>query len=85
MIDEVAPHPPNNKCEIEDRLEIEINQFQDILSQVKFSKSNIHTPEIDAEIQGLCAAIIDFLVHALNYQKKRGIGTSNLSRPSLMS
>lgn len=53
---------------------MEIGQLQDILSQVKFSKSNIHTPEIDVEIEGLCAAIIDFLMHALCYQKKWSLG-----------
>jgi hypothetical protein len=58
---------------MENRLEIEIGQLQDILSQVKFSKNNIHTAEIDVEIQGLFAAIIDFLMHALYYQKKSGI------------
>ncbi len=63
----------NNKSEIEDRLETEISQLTEILSQVKFSKSNIATQEIDFEVQGLCAAIIDFLVHALQYQKKWGI------------
>jgi hypothetical protein len=63
----------NNKSEIEDRLETEINQLKDIISQVKFSKNNIQTPEIDFEVQGLCAAIIDFLFHALHYQKKWGI------------
>jgi hypothetical protein len=43
---------------------------------VKFSNSIIQSPEISAEVQGLCAAIIDFLVHALNYQKKPGISRS---------
>jgi len=64
----------NNKSEIEERLEAEIGQLEQILSQVKFSKSNINTMEMNSEIQGLCAAIIDFLVHALHYQKKWGIG-----------
>jgi hypothetical protein len=53
---------------------MEIGQLQDILSQVKFSKNNIHTPEMDIEIEGLCAAIIDFLMHALSYQKKWSFG-----------
>jgi len=34
---------------------------------------------MEAEIQGLCAAIIDFLVHALRYQKKWGIGKDHSS------
>jgi hypothetical protein len=29
---------------------------------------------MESETQGLCGAIIDFLVHALRYQKKWGIG-----------
>ncbi|KUJ16654.1 uncharacterized protein LY89DRAFT_734748 [Mollisia scopiformis] len=65
--------PLNNKSDIEERLEKEIMQLKDIISQVEFSKSNIRTAEIDAEVQGLCGAIIDFLVHALQYQKKWGI------------
>ncbi|MCJ1389643.1 hypothetical protein MMC18_002500 [Xylographa bjoerkii] len=65
--------PLNNKSEIEDKLEYETEQLKDIISQVKFSKSTIPTPEIESEVQGLCAAIIDFLLHALQYQKKWGI------------
>jgi hypothetical protein len=65
--------PLNNKSEIEERLELEIGQLKDIISQVKFSNSMVQTPEINCEVQGLCAAIIDFLVHALHYQKKWGI------------
>jgi hypothetical protein len=53
---------------------MEIGQLEDILSQVKFSRNNIHTAEINVEIQGLCSGIIDFLTHALQYQKKWGIG-----------
>jgi hypothetical protein len=66
----------NNKSEIEERLEVEIGQLKDIISQVKFSNSIMHSQEINTEVQGLCAAIIDFLVHALNYQKKPGISKS---------
>ena len=65
--------PLNNKSEIEERPELEMGQLKDIISQVKSSNSMIQTPEIDSEVQGLCAAIIDFWMHALHYQKKWGI------------
>lgn len=65
--------PLNNKSEIENRLEFEVNQLNDVLSQVKFTKTLIKTSEISTEIEGLCATIIDFLVHALKYQKKWSI------------
>ena len=30
--------------------------------------------EIATEADGLCAAVIDFLIHALHYQKKSSLG-----------
>jgi hypothetical protein len=71
--DPTAIQPLNNKSEIEERLELEISQVKDIISQAKFSNSIIQAPEINSEVQGLCATIIDFLVHALHYRKKWGI------------
>lgn len=77
--------PLNNKSEIEDKLEAQIGEIEGILSQVQFSKKNIHIVEIDIEIQGLCAAIIDFLLHALHYQKKSGIGEHSAYTQDLSS
>ena len=65
--------PLNSKSEIEEMLESEINQLGEILSQVKFNNTFIKTLAIGDEIQGLSAAIVDFLVHSLKYQKKLGI------------
>lgn len=79
------PQPFNNKSEIEERLETEIGQLKDIISQVKFSTSVVPTPEMGAEIEGLSAAITDFLNHALQYQKKWCIGECQASCPHTRS
>lgn len=75
--------PLNNKSDIEDRLEAELSQITSVISQVKFSQNTIPSPEIDTEVEGICAAIIDFLLHALQYQKKWGIGECRALRTTL--
>jgi len=75
--------PLNNKSDIEDRLEAELSQITRMISQVKFSQNMIPSSEIDTEVEGICAAIIDFLLHALQYQKKWGIGECRALRRTL--
>ena len=51
-----------------------MGQLTDILAQAQFSQSMVDSAQIATEADGLCASVVDFLVHALHYQKKSSLG-----------